>query len=824
MARIRLQAFPAQFTPTPFQNLAYIAEKKRAQQDALDTKIGKLKGEFASLVAAPGHEDLATGLTNDYNKKLTDLVSKYQNNLLSREFNRELVTLGTEFAANNDVQTVVKSRQFYEKFEPEMWKEFNRSSYIDAPGILRNDGTFEQNTQLYDMSKFKITPQAGWVQPIQAQYNIKKEAKFTEQKIIPQGVDQEGNPVYKTEDYQRIWNDPANRKEAALAIEKMVWDNTNTEPGFIYLRKTAERKYPNDLNAQKAFVRESIRNAGVVFDFSWTESKESTKTDTSGGTKPSKPPASATRIGVETDVSIDHMVDENGNRISSTEGLEAAANSYAAKITAKEGEISRQFPELINPDGTLNTNAFVYDDAQYKIINTNLIKNPLDKQNAEAYNAELRFYQNKEASTRFVMSHFAEEAGFAGVVKDKQGKLIPATPAQEVAATNPKLATQAINTAINNLVANPTYAKFFPKDKVIRDYTRPTTFSDHTVVTNDVYRPSDNYSFLLKKKLETSADIVEHIKLANNKMFAGKSPVDVETVYNGLSMSIDRVYSKADKRYKAYKDNINNYLATTIYTNAYNYSIVDGEDKRRIMDLIPAAVEQRKIERAKFGPDAEQYLADTEIEDIISNITARKAEDLDNKFSIRLDPSKGRFVLDFVTDKYGTLEIDGFDQNGLAEIVQKQDPKMSHIYLHKQSNLVSQLDASNGRYALYDVPIKDNAGNVLNNDRIVVKSALEGRGDIKQGDFLFTLPEISGKVLSTKNYWGLINFLDAYKELKQTGITGDALVKSLLNYEGVNLMNAYNVKSYQDRYNNVGNVYFPTAKSRVSPLSYGKGK
>lgn len=810
----------------PFEFLAGLAEKRDKQLDAVDTKIGELKGKFASLVAAPGHEDLATGLTNDYNKKVNDWYEKYKSNPLSREGSRELSSLASQFANDQKVQTVVKSRQFYEKFEPKMWEELSKRSYITAPGILNDDGSFNQNTQTYDMSKFQLTSQADWNTPIQKQFAIKHAeiAKKYNQEPVINPVTGEVSYTMTTET-EREWKDPNTFKDVVNSIEYQIMDSPTTDPGYLYLKETARRQHPGDEKAQREYVRERIKNSATPYYYDIGSEKTTIK-EADGSGKKDKTPDYASRLGVDVTRTLDHMVDEDGNRITSTQGLEAAANAYKTQITAKEGEIVNQFAELTNPDGSLNSEGFVYDNEGYKIINTNLIKDPLDKQNAEDYNAQLRFLQNKEASSRYVMSHFSEEAGFTGITKDANGNPIPVTPEQEVAISNPKLAKKALNTAFSSITSNPTWGKYFPTNTMIPDIsygkTHPyTPLNQYPVIQNNVYRASDKFSYLLNKKITSAEDIAEHIMLADKRLSGTQvEPLDKQYILNGLSETMDRVYSE-DPRYKKYKDSVNNYLATTIATNAYNYSIVKAEDKGRIKDLLPLALRERKIERATFSPTSPQILKEEEIEELVKTITDATNQDLDNKFSIRLDDSKGRFVVDMVTSKYGTIEIDGFDQNGLASLVQQQDPNMSQLYLQKQESLVSQLDASNGRYALYDVPIKDNNQAVLSNDRIVVKSALDTRGDIRQGDFLFTLPEIPGKVLSAKNSWGLINFLDSYKELKQAGYTGDDLVKNLLNYQGVNLMSSYSIKSYQERYNNVGASYFPTDKSRISPLYYG---
>ena len=389
----------------PFEFLAGLAEKRDKQLDEVDTKIGELKGKFASLVAAPGHEDLATGLTNDYNRKVNDWYEKYKSNPLSREGSRELASLASQFANDQKVQTVVKSRQFYEKFEPKMWEELSKTSYINAPGILNDDGTFNQNTQSYDMSKFKLVSQADWNTPIQKQLAIKHAEiakKYNQEPVI--------NPITgdvsytMTTETEREWKDPNTFKDVVDSIEYQIMDSPTTDPGYLYLKETARREHPGDEKAQREYVRERIKNSATPYYYDIGSEKTTIKeaADSSGskGT-PIKTPAIK---GSRSTVSVDPIMNLNGTIINTKEVFDNAITDAGANVLKKEGAIRQEFPELAGIE-------FIPTGAG-KEIDFSKIKDPQQLSRARALNAEYVSAQAYADSLEEMKHHFMEEAGF----------------------------------------------------------------------------------------------------------------------------------------------------------------------------------------------------------------------------------------------------------------------------------------------------------------------------------------------------------------------------------------------------------------------------
>jgi hypothetical protein len=70
----------------PFELFAGLAERGEKRMDALDEQMGKTKGLFASLVAAPGHEDMKTERVNHYNNALNNVYNQYKNDHQSHLF------------------------------------------------------------------------------------------------------------------------------------------------------------------------------------------------------------------------------------------------------------------------------------------------------------------------------------------------------------------------------------------------------------------------------------------------------------------------------------------------------------------------------------------------------------------------------------------------------------------------------------------------------------------------------------------------------------------------------------------------------------------
>lgn len=758
----------------PFEFLAGLAEKRDKQLDEVDTKLGKLKGEFASLVAAPGHEDLATGLTNDYNKKVNDWYEKYKSNPLSREGSRELASLASQFANDQRVQTVVKSRQFYEKFEPKMWEELSKRSYIDAPGILNPDGSFNQNTQSYDMSRFQLTPQADYIKSIQDQYKIKKEAKFSEQNIKPE-YDAEGNLRYRTEDIQKVWNDPANRKETALAIEQMVWDNTTSDAGLIYLRKTAERQYPDDPEAQKAFVRESIRNAGVPFDFEWAEKKETIKVDDSGSSG-SKDTKGKPQFGSRSTVTVDPMMDLNGNIINSKEVLDGAQVAANSNVTKAEGAIKQEFPELANVE-------FIATAAG-KEIDFSKIKDPQQLSRARVLNAEYVSAQAHANSLEEMKHYFMELAGFKN----------PDQPLLDQVTLDSKI--RIYDEGIEFLNKNLGVFKNLNPTKEEADLI-------NTMAKAEALRSSSLTETQLRENYQNTLEAARQLTKSSNTRLADA----VGSFYNAWK-NLEENKLTEDPKYQKYTELLNNYLKSPVYREEYNYTPL-SEDIGELRNAMLNARNKMDFDRRSID-DTKGSLTPEEKEAFLENEEAWTQGNI----TIRFDQSRNDFVVD-VSHSGEIIEVHGID--GLGAYVKKIDPTMSNAYLDKQKSFFDGLNMTNGRSSSVQVYTALPDGTQQENYRLPVKSVYEAvPGIVGANDYLFKLEELNpNNVIVAKSFYDIAMFMDAYNTYKTSGLS-DAQVTEKVNQLLQNPQ--FQIQVVDGTRGKINQKYFPTWKQTLQTI------
>lgn len=99
MARIRLKAFPATYTPIPFRDIAYMAEKKQELQNKAFDLESALEGEFAKIGALPVDAPERNRIIQDFRSKLTSVYDQNKDspaNLVNgfrqvqRDFTKEL--------------------------------------------------------------------------------------------------------------------------------------------------------------------------------------------------------------------------------------------------------------------------------------------------------------------------------------------------------------------------------------------------------------------------------------------------------------------------------------------------------------------------------------------------------------------------------------------------------------------------------------------------------------------------------------------------------------------------------------------------------------
>lgn len=76
MARIRLKAFPATYTPVPFQELAYVAEKKQKRADEGEALITSLEDDFLKVKALPVDKPKRDSIVKAYRENLYSMYDQ----------------------------------------------------------------------------------------------------------------------------------------------------------------------------------------------------------------------------------------------------------------------------------------------------------------------------------------------------------------------------------------------------------------------------------------------------------------------------------------------------------------------------------------------------------------------------------------------------------------------------------------------------------------------------------------------------------------------------------------------------------------------------
>jgi hypothetical protein len=725
MARIRLQAFPAQFTPTPFQNLAYMAEKRAARQDAIDESIGKTKGLFAGLDAAPGHEELAEGLSSTYINELNNLTEKFKNNYNSRDFTRELTALNARFINDRGVQTVVKSKEWYDKNGAALWDAQSKNYVVNAPGILDNAGNYKQNTDLYSYDRFKMTPWGDAVKEVQEQFNIQKEAKIRELGII-QEVQPDGTIKYFSRDRSKTYKDEDILGPVVQSSIQMLLENADSKPGFTYWNAKHSNLTPEEKSAEATRL---VENASIPFRFLQVEdvTKPLDVDDGKGGDITTTSDKSSAFNGTPTNIALDAVKDVNGKKITSTQGLITAATESKKAVEANKGFILKTFPELTEND-------FIYT-ANGKEIDLTKIKDPQQKSRASELNMQYINSQRIADSHQEYLNYYMETSGY-----DSDRPI-----SEQVDARHFDIANAAASSAVGS---NPVLQSATGMARQGEIYTGRTSFKNR----------EDFYQFVASNFGEDSPTTLEHMK--------------------EWDLAYSAALAKVDPRFADYDKKVTSYLNSIIYKQAYNIN-VESKDLPTLKNLVNARKNSRDITRANFGPDnrnRSQNLSAQEMEELLKNDELWKSES--TSYTIRLDESTNRLVVDVA---YGgeVYEVGGID--GLQEYVQRADPKFSAEYMQRENTFMDGLKQTSGRSSsviLYKPVMTSLGPSSVIAATPKVKSAMETiPGVVNLGDYMTKFPGLNdGNIIIAKSYWDLARLTESYNALlKVPGLEGDAL-------------------------------------------------
>jgi len=815
----------------PFEFLGKLAESQKQDLDKVDERIGATKGLFSKLVAAPGHEDLATGLSSTYNDLLNNTYTKYKDNPLSREFNRELIGIAASFANDTDVQKVIKSKEFYDKYGATIWEHQNKKSVILAPGILNDQGGWEQNTQLYNPATFRITEANDFIKPIQEQIAIKKENKYKEQNVAIRKhtdgspmLDAEGRVMYDTKETSAIWNDPNNRAEVSEAILNMVMDHSESKPGFLYLKAIAEKQFPGDEQAQKKYIKNLISTSGVGFDFHWVETTEGEKLgpkieDGGSGKGTTKDPA--TMFASTTTQTLDYLTTSSGERILNAAQVDSELDNLDTQLLQKQGEILKEFPILANIP-----NAFIQDSQSgYKTIDVNNMPTSLDKTQAMRYNADLEFLQRRRDSFASLKSFFIQDFSYI----DSSGqeiKLDPNKTLSEQFSTSDQ--TRGIILQELQFDRNDAGAALLISSNLLKppNSTDKSLKGFSTIQINNQSVPNP-FSQVLNKPILNGADLKEHIltvhKTKNPNFELNKESIEIQADKAALAFdqNLNETLIKTNPVYEKFSKEFNNYLTNTTYAEATAY-IPDQKYIGELSAMALTAVNNRDYTRATWGGKNDAPLQTISPQSKIE-IEKQFAEGKipSSAYTIRRDLSTGLWALDVVVNdpdrsgKFTRIEIvNPGTQAALANLVSEMDPHYTQDYLYREKDFIGQLKSTNGRYSLVDNPLPNNT-----NEQIIVKTALKQHGNIKPGQYMFTLPEYGDKVFIAVNPFDALKFIERYNLVKN--ISGSNIDQEIATTLQTTTF-GQNVQLVDSKYEGLGKRYFATPSERVRTVSTGK--
>jgi hypothetical protein len=748
------------FPQIPFEFLTGLAEKQSKRLDLADEQIGKTKGLFAALNAAPGHEDLATGLTKTYNDQLNNLVEKHKNNLGSREFVRELTSISSNFANDQNVQTVVSSKDWFDKNSNTLWDAENKNAVINAPGIINSKGEFEQNKFRYGPDKFNITYYGDPIKEIQEQFNIQKEARIKELGLTTKIVD--GEVKYYNTATQTTYKDEDILAPVAESTYKMLMENPEAKPGFSYWHaKNQNLSTKEKSEAAKAL----IKNAGVPFYFKHLEESSS---PISGGDSPKEGTDKSPAIkGTPVTTALDYVTGVNNRRITSTEGLEGLIREEDANVTSVKGKVLQEFPDLGDTPFHHTING--------EEINLDLIKDPQLKSRAAELNAQLVEAQIKKDSHQSILNHFKSISGYDP--DQPMERQVDFSKLQQAAAS----ASAALN---------------------LREYSSSSR-SPIGSVLKTFSNKEELFNYLAPNGIPDQAALA---------------------YLEEWDRAYSKTVTALDSKYAEYNNKLTNYLNSTIYKPAFSYTVASEDENELRSTVIRAAANPKNITRANFGPESGnrgQYLSAEEMTALQQNAALWKDAVYSVRFdestnSYVADVTYGGETYEInagiadlgkyvqkIDPQMHTLFLE--KQQLFMQRLAATDGRASTITLYKDAGV-----DSNG------APIQEIAATPK------VKSAFQAISEVgvNSGDYLFKVPGLNkDNVIKTSSFWDLARFTDSYNAImSRPGLTTEQR-KSLLDKLFANP--GQNITIFNGKIGKVNERYFSgTSLPEVDEFNY----
>lgn len=837
---IRLKAFPSELkiTPPPFDFMMAAAQEHQKRLDAVDKSIGTMQGQYAGLTAAPGHEPWAKGVTDDFQGRLNTLMAENPD-LLSREGTRKLAKLNSEWVGNQDVKDITQSYDWWSKNGDKIWASQTKGDIIKAPGVLnvaRNDQGqfdygFKENRKKYDWNTFGVTPYAPITETLNKEFAIVKprvaESMGYETKII------DGKEHYFDTKTHTEVKDEKLFEPTVKALKNLILENPESNEAFRYINGSAG--YEQD---SPAYVENIIRKHVTPF-YSEDISKTKTHIGSQGSgndTEETKPKALPANIGAITTITRPYLDDANGNPILTTGQLDAAITENNKKVLVSKGAITLEFPELDalqklkgtkQKDGSIHPGAFTIDpNTGFEVINEKLVgpvdaikKEQFNKANIKLNNAQVaqRAFTNKKA-------YFLEQSGFdANLPINKQmepGIVEKGKVAGVDAINNPYESFLYTHDDTGN--GTPT----FMRTEMLANYGGINPLED------DKFIYTNNKGHLVSRlatgvgnanlQLSNVDNMQTHLKavedwINTNGTAEQKGRLKTFTksreektnpgILRAFEIGQDDYLKENSPKYKKFSDLLENDLNTAGQLSVFNYTFT-GDDLTRLKDATMVAAKAGNVDKLRFDlgnnkpfkydSDGATNKAKLLKEEVIQSFWNNS----NTTYSPRYDEYTNQWVVDVIGTK-GAFTVNKVE--GIPQLVGKVDPNFTNQYLSSQKKFFGELDASEGSYATLVSPNKD--GSISN---MIVRKAEQTHGDIQEDSYMFTVPELAGKVLVAKNYDPIYRFMEMYNLEKTrpnpniTNLVTDGLSSG-----------QFNLDIKDESYGGIGSLYFPTPKSKV---------
>ena len=323
----------------------------------------------------------------------------------------------------------------------------------------------------------------------------------------------------------------------------------------------------------------------------------------------------------------------------------------------------------------------------------------------------------------------------------------------------------------------------------------------------------DNLSSHLKAVenwITTNGNAEQRSRLKASAQSRGKSN---ESLIQTFTRGKDDYLKANSIKYRKFSNLLEEDLTTAGQLSVYNYTF-SGDDKTRLKDATIVAAQAGKFDKLRFDlGDNKPFRYDPE-NGAKNKIAAIKEENLtkfwqnsNTVYSPRFDEYTNEWVVD-VIGSGGAYVVRGVA--GVSDMVSKVDQHFTNKYLSTQEKFFKEMDASEGAYATLVSPNKD--GSITN---MVVRKAEQTHGDVQEDDYMFTVPELPGKVLVAKNYNPIYRFMELYNSEKNR--SNPDITTLVAN--GVS-NGDFNLDIKDESYGGIGQLYFPTANSK----SYYVGK